>query len=487
MGATGVAGVDGVAGKAGAVGAMGAAGVDGAVGAVGAVGATGVDGAAGKAGLDGAAGATGVAGATGLDGAVGATGVEGAAGATGLDGAVGATGLDGAIGATGVAGVDGTAGVAGLTGAAGVAGAAGDSRINWASGGLALLALTAALYLARGFFVPLLIGILGSYALHPLVNRLQSWRVPRSVGAAMVLAMVVGSVSWIAVSVSADAEALIEKWPEAARKLRNDLSDARSSVPSAFQNMREAAQQLQGAANDAGTKPVQGLRLETRAKPETAEPTWLSDYTLAQTTLIVTVVAQTPIVLLLTYFLLASGVHFRRKLVGLVGPTLSRKKDAVRILEEIDVQVQRYLFAMLASNALLALGTWLAFLALGVDQAGVWGVAAGVLHFVPYLGSALIALGSGMAAFVQFGSLLYALVVAGVSLLVATVIGFVFMIWLHSRFARVNTAVLFIALLFFGWLWGVWGLLLGAPLVAILKVVFDRVDSLKPAGALLGQ
>jgi predicted PurR-regulated permease PerM len=376
--------------------------------------------------------------------------------------------------------VDGTAGVAGVAGATGVAGAAGDSRINLASGGLALLALTAALYLARSFFVPLLIGILASYALHPLVNRLQSWRVPRSIGAALVLAMVVGSLSWIAASVSGDAEALIEKWPEAARKLRADLSVGRSSAPSALQNMRETAQQLQGAANDGGAQQVRP------AAQQAPEPSWLTDYTAAQTALIVNVAAQTPIVLLLTYFLLASGVHFRRKLVGLVGPTLTRKKEAVRILEEIDVQVQRYLFAMLASNALLAVGTWLAFLALGVDQAGMWGVAAGVLHFVPYLGSALVAVGVGLAAFVQFGSIYWGLAVALVSLVIAAIVGFVFMTWLHSRFARVNTAVLFIALLFFGWLWGVWGLLLGAPIVAIAKVVFDRVESLKPAGELLG-
>ncbi len=381
------------------------------------------------------------------------------------------------MGATGLAGIDGTAGVAGLDG---LAGPAGDSRINLASGGLALLALTAALYLARGFFVPLLIGILASYALHPLVNRLQSWRVPRSIGAALVLAMVLGSLSFIAASVSADAEALIQKWPEAARKLRHELSVGRSTAPSALQNMRETAQQLEGAATDGGSPAP-------HAKVETAESTWLSDYTLAQATLIVTVVAQTPIVLLLTYFLLASGVHFRRKLVTLVGPTLSRKKEAVRILEEIDVQVQRYLFAMLASNTLLALVTWLAFLALGVDQAGVWGVAAGVLHVVPYLGSALVAVGCGLAAFVQFGSVFYGLMVGGVSLVISAGVGFVFMTWLHSRFASVNTAVLFIALLFFGWLWGVWGLLLGAPLLAIAKVVFDRVDSLKRAGALLGQ
>ena len=345
---------------------------------------------------------------------------------------------------------------------------------------LAVLALVAALYLARAFFVPLLIGILASYALHPLVNWLEACRVPRSLGAALVLAAVVGSFSWIGFSISGDAEALIEKLPEAARKLRQDLSAARSGAPSALQNVQEAAKELEGAAADAGAKP------KTRVvAPQTSEPTWLRDYTLAQSALLATVAAQTPIVLLLTYFLLASGRHFRRKLLQLVGPSLAAKKDAVEILEEVDVQVQRYLLAMLVSNALLAIGTWLAFLALGLDQAGVWGVAAGVLHFIPYLGAALIALGSGVAAFLQFGSLLYALAVAGVSLLVAGAIGFAFMTWLHGRFARVNAAVLFIALLFFGWLWGVWGLLLGAPLVAIAKVVFDRVESLKPAGALL--
>ena len=141
---------------------------------------------------------------------------------------------------------------------------------------------------------------------------------------------------------------------------------------------------------------------------------------------------------------------------------------------------------MLMSNALVGVGTWLAFEALEVEQAGVWGAAAGVLHFVPYLGPASIALAGGMAGFLQSGSLLHALAIAGVSLLVAGVVGFVFTTWLQSRFARVNAAVLFIALLFFGWLWGVWGLLLGAPLVAIAKVICDRVESLKPVGELLG-
>jgi predicted PurR-regulated permease PerM len=359
-------------------------------------------------------------------------------------------------------------------------------RTHLALGVVAALAFLAALYLARGFFVPLLIGILASYALHPVVDWLETCRVPRAIGAAVVLAMVVGSFSWIGFSMSDDAQALIEKLPEAARKLRRDLNSARLGAPTALQNMQEAAHELEGAAADAGSDPG-GPPARSRAiAVRTAEPTWLRDYTLAQSALLATVIAQTPIVLLLTYFLLASGQHFRRKLVQLVGPSLARKKDAVCILEEIEVQVQRYLLVTLASNALLGVATWLAFLALGIDQAGVWGVAAGVLHFVPYLGPALIALGSGVAAFMQFGSVLYALAVAGVSLLLAAAIGFAFMTWLQSRFARVNAAVLFIALLFFGWLWGVWGLLLGAPLVAIAKVLFDRIESLKPAGELLG-
>ncbi len=218
-----------------------------------------------------------------------------------------------------------------------------------------------------------------------------------------------------------------------------------------------------------------------------AESTWLRDYTLTQSALLATVAAQAPIVLLLTYFLLASGAHFRRKLLQIVGPSLSRKKDAVRILEEIDTQVQRYLFTVVASNLMVALFTWLTFLALGLDQAGVWGVAAGLFHFVPYLGPGVIAIGSGVAAYLQFGSLVHGLAVAALSMLVSGLIGVTFMTWLQSRFARVSTAVLFIVLLFFGWLWGAWGLLLGAPLLAITKVVFDRVEVLKPIGELIGR
>jgi predicted PurR-regulated permease PerM len=348
---------------------------------------------------------------------------------------------------------------------------------------LAVIAIVAGLYLARAFFVPLLIGILGSYALRPTVDWLYGHRIARPVGSALVLVTLVGSLSWVGYSLGDDAAAMIQKLPEAARKLRQIMAVPRATGKTPLQNVQDAANEIQGAAADAIQAPGKRPAPVYASQPSS----WLGDYAVAQTGLLVSVAAQTPIVLLLTYFLLASGTHFRRKLVQLVGPSLSHKKDVVRILEGIEQQVQRYLLATLLSNALVGLGTWLAFEAMGLEHAGVWGVAAGILHFIPYLGSAVIVLGAGVAAFLQFGSVVQALVASGMALLIAGLIGIALMTWLQSRAARVNAAVLFIALLFLGWLWGMWGLLLGAPLVAIVKVICDQVQSLKPVGELLGR
>jgi len=352
---------------------------------------------------------------------------------------------------------------------------------------LAVIAVVASLYFARAFLVPLLIGILVSYTLRPIVDWLQVLRIPRAAGAALVMAVLVSGLFWSGQSVGDQATAMIEKLPDAARKLRQNLSSARTTAPTALQNVQEAANELQGVAADVAQKPGTRPVPVPAPAPASNSTLWLRDYALAQSALLVSVASQTPIVLLLAYFLLASGEHFRRKLVQFVGPSLSRKKEALRTLEEIDAQVQRYLFATLVSNVLVGIGTWLAFEAIGMEQAGVWGVFAGVLHFVPYLGPVVIAIAAGVAGFLQFGTPLHALAVAGASMAISGVIGMMFMPWLLSRFASVNPAVLFIALLFFGWLWGVAGLLLGAPLVAIAKVICDRIPSLNPAGDLLGR
>lgn len=175
--------------------------------------------------------------------------------------------------------------------------------MSLAVGTLAVIALVAALYFARAFFVPLLIGILASYALHPVVDWLKVYHDPRAVGAAVALAVLPGCLSWIAFSLSNDAAATFERLPEAARKLRQNLSAERTSAPTALQNIKEAAKKIEGATADAGAKP--GARVvAVRPSESTA---WLSDYALAQSRLLMMIVAQTPIIVLLTYVLLASG------------------------------------------------------------------------------------------------------------------------------------------------------------------------------------
>src|SRR4029079_9427801 len=142
------------------------------------------------------------------------------------------------------------------------------ARVGVAVGVLAVIALVAALYLARAFVVPLLIGILGSYALSPVVEWLKAMRVPRPAAAALVLAVLAGGSSWVAFSLSDDVAAIIEKLPDAARKLRQNLSAARTTGPTALQNMQEAAKELEGA-----TAEATGAKNRRAARPIAARDT----------------------------------------------------------------------------------------------------------------------------------------------------------------------------------------------------------------------
>lgn len=352
---------------------------------------------------------------------------------------------------------------------------------------VAVFALVAALYLARAFFVPLVIGILASYTLTPLVDLLKRGHVPRALGAALVLGTITAGLAWATLALADDFTALAARLPEAARQVRLQMQPTRDAAPTSLQKIKEAATVIEAAAADASAgAPGQAAPGATTPRREIAPSSWLQDAMFAQGALLATVAAQAPLVLLLTYFLLASGEHFRRKLVQLVGPSLSAKKDAVRILEQIDLQVQRNLLATVAANVMVGAGTWAAFAALGLENAAAWGAAAGLMHFVPYLGPMAFAVASGVAGLLQFGSAAQGITIAAASLVVATAAGALILTWMQSRFARINAAVLFIALIFFGWLWGIWGLLLGAPLVAIVKVICDRVEPLKPVGELLG-
>ena len=195
---------------------------------------------------------------------------------------------------------------------------------------------------------------------------------------------------------------------------------------------------------------------------------------------------QIGMVALITFFLMASGDTFRRKLVKLAGPTLSRKKVTLQALNEINDQIQRYMLVQLFTSGVVGVATWLCFLAVGLEQAAVWGVAAAVLNLVPYIGNVIITAGSAMVGFLQFGTLEMALLVAGISLVINSIEGFLLTPWLTSRASKMNPVAIFVGVLAWGWLWGAWGLLLGVPILMVIKAICDRVEDLKSVGEFLG-
>jgi predicted PurR-regulated permease PerM len=138
------------------------------------------------------------------------------------------------------------------------------------------------------------------------------------------------------------------------------------------------------------------------------------------------------------------------------------------------------MLVMLITNVLIGLCVWGVFAAWGLDNAGLWGIVAGVLHVLPYAGTALITVAAGVAALVQLGSLVGAALVAAATFGVILLIGTGLNTWLSSRFSRINPVIVFAGLLFFGWLWGVWGLLLALPLLAVAKAVSERIEELQP-------
>ena len=193
------------------------------------------------------------------------------------------------------------------------------------------------------------------------------------------------------------------------------------------------------------------------------------------------------IVLFLAFFLLASGDAFRRKWVRLSGPTLARRRITVQVMDEIRSQIQRYLGVQVLTSIIVGVASGIAFWAIGLESPAVWGVAAGVLNMVPYLGAIVTMGGTALVAFFQFGTIGMALVVAGISFVINTLEGSWLTPWLSGRASRMNAVVVFAGILFWTWLWGGWGLILGLPIMMVIKAVCDHVEDLKPIGEFMGE
>ncbi len=352
---------------------------------------------------------------------------------------------------------------------------------------LAILATLASVFMLRwasAVFIPLMVGILFSYGLSPVVDWLALRRIPRALSAALLVLGIVFGFGATVYSLSDDAGKLVESLPLAANKLRDTARMHFNQTDNTLATVQKAAAQLEQAAEETNRTAPLGRGVQ-RVQIEKAKFN-IKDHLWSGTLGLLAMLGQIGMVALITFFLMSSGDTFRRKLVKLAGPTLSRKKITLQALNEIHDQIQRYMMVQIFTSGLVGVATWLCFLVVGMENAAVWGIAAGVLNLVPYIGNVLITAGSAMVGFLQFGTLDMALLVAGTSLVINSIEGFLLTPWLTSRAGKMNPVAVFVGVLAWGWLWGAWGLLLGVPILMVIKAICDRIDDLNTVGELLG-
>ena len=351
-----------------------------------------------------------------------------------------------------------------------------------ALGIIATVSFIYALQWAQKFLIPVIFGIFIAYTLNPVVAWLEKLRLPRAIAATAVTALILFGSIVVVERVQGEFESIVEELPAATHKLSRLIAANTGAKNSTFQKMQAVANEIEQVAAGAEAR-----RNNRRAAAAEAPNFKIMDWVWAGSLGLVGFLSQATMVIFLVFFLLLSGDTFKRKLVKLTGPSLSRKKVTVHILEDINTSIQNYMFMLLVTNGLLAVLMWIALRVIGLENAGAWAIVAGLLHIMPYFGPLLITIATGLVAFLQFESLEMVLLVTGTSMAIATLVGTFVTTWMTGRIARMNPTAVFVSLLFWGWLWGVWGLLLGVPIIVIVKVVAERVQGMEVVAELLGE
>jgi predicted PurR-regulated permease PerM len=348
---------------------------------------------------------------------------------------------------------------------------------------LTLIALILGLFAIRAgaaFFIPLLLSLFLNYALSPVVGRLASWGVPRVLGAALVILAFSAAIAGALYRIGSDAGDVIQEIPSAVQRLRIVLTHAQQDHAGTLEHVQRTASELQKLAEAASPVPARPKEAAAAAAVD------IRSMLLIGTSNIAIALGQLGSALFLAFFLLSAGDLFRRKFLRAVGGDFSRRRTTLRVLDNVDRQNQRYFAIVLLINAAVGVVIGAGFYAMGLERPTVWGIAAAVLHTIPYVGAAMLAGAAALVAYGQFGTLQMALLAAIIPIVASVILGIFVQTWLMGRAARMNTPAVFVSLLFWGMLWGGWGLLLAVPIMVAIKTVCDHVERLKPYGDILG-
>lgn len=352
---------------------------------------------------------------------------------------------------------------------------------------LTVLAAILMLQYAQPVFIPVIVGVLISYILNPAVTSMAKWGIPRFLGAFVVIAALCGALGYGVYSLSDEVVDIVDDLPRAAQKLRERTksSSGRSADQGLLERVQSAAKEIdQAAASAAEPTPTQRNVQRVQVVPPTFSA---SDYVWSGGQGVLSFLAQFAVVLFLVYFLLVTDDLYKRKIVKIAGPTLSKKKISVQIMDEINQQISGFLRVQVITSLIVAVATGLALWWFGVNNYIIWGLLAGILNSIPYLGPIVVSGGLAVVTFMQFDDLVRTAYVSGSALAITSLEGWLLTPVLMSRAASMNPVAIFVGLLFWSWVWGVWGTILAVPMLMAIKSVCDRVEDLQPIGELLGE
>jgi len=338
----------------------------------------------------------------------------------------------------------------------------------------------------RLFAAPVLVSILLAYALEPLVGAFMRCRLPRA-AAVLAAAIVIALASFAGVRAARRQIAVfVESLPTTVTAIeRSALNRGRRSgddAPGAIEHLQRAATDLQAALDAVGSSsPSRVRRVAVQGGFDVRDyllPAW--DQTLLTG-------AQLVAIAMLTLVLLLAGDRIKRKVVHAAGPRFEDRLLTAEVIRDIDRGIQRYLVARILISGIVAAATAIAMWILGVREPLALGVVAGALNVVSFIGPAIAVAACTVVAFVQFHAVPVTLEAGGLAALIAALEGNLVSPWLTGRAGELNTVAVFVSVLFWGWMWNVWGLLLAVPIMVSIKAAADRIEPLQPLGELLGR
>ena len=338
---------------------------------------------------------------------------------------------------------------------------------SFALTGLFVLAVFYTMYFMRAMVLPLVLAILLSYLLAPLVRLLVRIRVKPAFGAAIVLLSLAGLVIYGISRLAEPAAAWLEKAPYSLQQLKQKLLPLKKPI----EKVARAGDEIEKL-----TSPD-----EAPAKTVVVKRSALTEAFLTQTP---EFIASSVVMFILLYFLLAYDGVFLAKITKSI-PRLTDKKRAVSIVREIEMQISRYLLTITLINIGLGTAVGLTVYFLGLPNPIMWSVLVAVLNFVPYLGATTGIVCMTLGAVLSFDSLGYAMVFPASYLLLAALEANLITPLVLGRSLTLNPVVILIALTFWGWMWGIFGMILAVPILATFKIFCDHIEPMAPIAELI--